>query len=149
MKVCPKFKPGIPVILHIRSNSEDKYSERLYEEAFEILKSHCHTSQRIVLHCCTANYTTVKFWQQHFPHTYFGFTLLVTSFDQSQLQAVREDPENRHLAETDSPYMPPIGIKVNSPMYIGEVVEVMATMRFTDVQTIALCTTKNAINLFG
>ncbi|CAC5388953.1 tatD [Mytilus coruscus] len=56
-------------------------------------------------------------------NTYFGFTHLITKFDQHQFQALRYTPVNRLLAETDSPYMPPRGRRVNTPIYVDELIE--------------------------
>lgn len=149
LELCPVLKPTVPVVVHIRSNYTDLYSSHLYHQAFQIFKSNCSSSQKIVLHCFTGNLSTVKLWLSFFPSTYFGFTHLLTKFDQDQLTALRYIPEDRLLAETDSPYMPPKGIRINSPIYIGEVTEILAALRYTDLDTMATCTTRNAVALFG
>jgi Tat protein secretion system quality control protein TatD with DNase activity len=38
-------------------------------------------------------------------------------------------PKDRLLVETDAPYIAPNGIRVNSPVYLGEVIEVVARHR--------------------
>lgn len=139
-------KPYMPIILHIRS--AQRHSSDLYKVALDILQDSCHRSQNFVLHCFTGNTTSAKKWLQIFPNTYFGFTHLVTQFDNTQLEALRFIPENRLLVETDSPYMPPSGIFCNSPMYIGEVAEKVAALRYTTLALLAECTTKNAKRLF-
>ncbi|CAC5424753.1 unnamed protein product [Mytilus coruscus] len=84
----------------------------------------------------------------HRQNTCFGFTHLITKFDQQQIQALRYIPVNRLLAETDASYMPPRGIRINTPIHVGEVVEKLATLRYVDLQTIASATLGNAMGIF-
>lgn len=146
---CTEYmRPQIPVILHIRSTQQDLYSKELYFKALEILKHNCDTKQKIVLHCFTGDKDVVLTWMAQFENTYFGYTNLITSFDQNQFEALRRIPSDRLLAETDSPYMAPQGMRMNSPIYIGEVLQLIATMRYTTISDISRCTTTNALSLF-
>ncbi|VDI34910.1 TatD DNase family protein [Mytilus galloprovincialis] len=142
------IKPTMPLILHIRSNREDTYSKNLYYRALQIFKHRCHPDQIFILHCFTSDKETITSWLSNFRNTYFGFTHLITKFNQQQIQALRYIPVNRLLAETDAPYMPPRGIRINTPIYVGEVVEKLATLRYVDLQTMALATLENAQRIF-
>lgn len=149
IEVLERARPHIPLILHIRSFPSDIYSSELYNRALGLLKSCCQRDQIIVLHCFTGDSITVAHWRANFTNTYFGFTHIITKFDQKQLRALRDIPEDRLLAETDAPYMPPRDIRLNSPIYVGEVIEKMATMRYTTTGKVASDTLRNALNLFG
>lgn len=52
---------------------------------------------------------------------------MLRRFDQEQLKAIIEITVTRLLVETDAPYMPPSGIRINSPIYIGESIETLST----------------------
>lgn len=78
---------------------------------------------------------------------FFSFSSILRRFDQEQLKAVRNIPVTRLLVETDSPYMPPYGIRINSPIYIGETIETLAKLRTT--QEMGIITTLNAMTLIG
>ena len=140
---------GKPIILHVRSHQDDKFSALLYLLLLKIFEDKFPTTQPFILHCFTGTYEISKAWLNHFPNTYFGFTFLASSFSQPQIQALMAIPENRLLVETDSPYITPGGISVNSPVYLGEVVKVVARHRRTSVKEMCRRTTENAFTVFG
>ncbi|MGA9696277.1 MAG: TatD family hydrolase, partial [Dehalococcoidales bacterium] len=60
-------------------------------------------------------------------------------------------PENRLLAETDAPYLPPQKFRGqrNEPAYIRFTVEKMAEISGLSAERTAEITTENACRLFG
>jgi Tat protein secretion system quality control protein TatD with DNase activity len=60
-----------------------------------------------------------------YPNVYFGFTGLVRTFDQQQVEALRSVPRDRILIETDSPYLS-VKSMLNTPAHIGEIAGVVA-----------------------
>jgi len=80
---------------------------------------------------------------------FFSFSSILRRFDQEQLKVVRNIPVTRLLVETDSPYMPPYGIRINSPIYIGETIETLAKLRSITTQEMGRITTLNAMKLIG
>jgi TatD DNase family protein len=84
-----------------------------------------------------------------FPNTYFGFTILASSFAQTQINALKSVPKDRLLVETDAPYVAPNGTRVNSPVYLGEVIEVVARHRHNRLEDVCRQTCINAFAVFG
>jgi len=148
-QVLDLVKPTIPIILHIRSTRPDKYSKGLYHRALDILKIHCHPTQNIILHCFTGDDSVRKEWSDHFPNVFFSFSSIVKKFDQEQLKAIKNISVTRLLVETDSPYMPPSDIRINSPIYIGETIQSLAMWRSTSTAEMGRVTTLNAMTLMA
>lgn len=147
-EVLQHLRPKTPLILHIRSTKPGRYSKWLYLGALEILNQQCHPTQNVILHCFTGDDFVRAEWSNHFPNViFFSFSSILRRFDQEQLKAVRNIPVTRQLVETDSPYMPPYGIRINSPIYIGETIETLAKLRTT--QEMGIITTLNAMTLIG
>merc|ERR1712074_95836 len=94
---------GKPVIFHVRSFDQDKYSTSLYIILLQMLTKFLKPDHRIVLHCFTGTADVVNTFLHNFPNTFFGFTYLATHFEQPQKEALRTVPTNRLLLETDSP----------------------------------------------
>jgi Tat protein secretion system quality control protein TatD with DNase activity len=55
----------------------------------------------------------------------------------------------RLLVETDAPYIAPNGIRVNSPVYLGKVIEVVARHRHDRLEDVCRQTCINAFAVFG
>lgn len=137
-----------PVIFHLRSHRSDEDSKLAYLVLLKICVENFPDNQTIVLHCFTGSIEIVKAWLQHFPDTYFGITHLASTFSKSQKKALKEIPPNRLLLETDSPYISPRGISINSPIYIGETAAIVARVRETTLEIICRTTTVNAATVF-
>jgi len=148
-KVLDTVKPTVPLILHIGSTRPDKYFKGLYLRALEILKSQCQPTQNIILHCFTGDESVRKEWSDHFPNVYYSFSSIVKRFDQEQIKAVKNISVNRLLVETDSPYMPPSDIRINSPIYIGETIQSLAMLRSNTIADMGRVTTLNAMTLLS
>lgn len=82
---------------------------------------------------------------------YLGITGPVTFKDANMLrQVVNETPLDRLVVETDGPFLTPIPHrgKRNEPAYIPHIIERMATIKSTGIDTMARATTENAERLF-
>jgi TatD DNase family protein len=140
---------GKPIILHVRSTRQDKFSSLLYLLLLQFLSEKFSANQVFILHCFTGSFEISKDWLTQFPNTYFGFTFLASSFAQTQINALKSVPKDRLLVETDAPYIAPIGIRVNSPVYLGEVIEVVARHRHDRLEDVCHQTCTNAFAVFG
>lgn len=146
--ILPTLEPlGKPIILHIRSHRDDKFSV-LYFLLLKLVENKLPTNQIFILHCFTGTEEIVTALLNLFLNTYFGFTFLA-SFKLPQIQATMAIPDNRVLLETDSPYISPEGISVISPIYLGEMVKVVARRRNTTPKELCRQTTENAFTVFG
>lgn len=130
---------GLPVSIHARDASEDTY---------EILKNH-PPKHGGVLHC----YSGSPEMMERFAALglYFGFDGPVTYKNAvNPKECVRRCPIDRLLVETDSPYLTPVPFRghQNSPRYIPYIVEEMAKIRETDVETLNAQLWENFRNLF-
>lgn len=140
---------GKPIILHVRSTRQDKFSSLLYMLLLQFLSDKFATNQVFILHCFTGSFEIPKAWLTQFPNTYFGFTFLASSFAQTQINALKSVPRDRLLVETDAPYIAPSGIRINSPVYLGEVLEVVARHRHERLEDVCRQTCINAFAVFG
>lgn len=140
---------GKPIILHVRSTRQDKFSSLLYMLLLQFLSDKFATNQVFILHCFTGSFEIPKAWLTQFPNTYFGFTFLASSFAQTQINALKSVPRDRLLVETDAPYIAPNGIRINSPVYLGEVLEVVARHRHERLEDVCRQTCINAFAVFG
>jgi TatD DNase family protein len=136
---------GKPIILHVRSNRQDKFSSLLYLLLVQFLSA----NQVFILHCFTGSFKISKAWLTQCPKTYFGFTFLTSSFAQTQINALKSVPKDRLLVKTNAPYIAPNGIRVNSPVYLGEVIEVVARQRHDRLEDVCRQTCINAFAVFG
>lgn len=138
-----------PVILHIRSHPQDKFGSILYFLALKLCTDNLPNQHTFVLHCFSGSTEILNAWLSQFPNTYFGFTFLVSTFKSPQIAALRAVPLNRLLVETDSPYITPPGISINSPVYIGEVLKLVAERRRQSLEDVCRQTSINAFTVFG
>jgi Tat protein secretion system quality control protein TatD with DNase activity len=99
------LKCAIPekcLVLHLRGHSVDRYGMDVSARCLRILDSTITRRQLIHLHCFTGDQELVTEWLNSYPHTYFGFTGLVQTFDHHQVEALRAIPKDRLLIGTDS-----------------------------------------------
>jgi TatD DNase family protein len=130
---------GKPIILHVRSNRQDKFSSLLYLLLLQFLSDKFSASQVFILHCFTGS----------FPKPILNSPFLASSFVQTQINALKSVPKDRLLVETDAPYIAPNGIRVNSPVYLGEVIEVVARHRPDRLEDVCRQTCINSFAVFG
>ena len=83
-----------------------------------------------------------------FPKVCFGYTAAVRRFEKGQMEAFQAIPRDQLLLETDAPHLPPGGLKVNSPAYFREVMNLVACIRREPVRAVLAGATANAIRLY-
>ena len=132
---------ALPLILHIRDAHEEAKAILAEERADEIGG---------VVHCFTGTAQDARDYLDLGFH--LGITGIVTFKRAGDLpEVVKDAPLDRLLVETDSPYLAPHPYrgKRNEPAFVAKVVEAIATIRNTPIETIAKHTTENANRLFS
>ena len=81
---------------------------------------------------------------------FFGFTAKVKEFRGPQIEALKKVPLDRILLETDSPHLPPFqGLRVNSPVYVGEIAKMIARHVDASAKEILQASVENARELYN
>jgi TatD DNase family protein len=131
---------GKPVIVHTRDAEED--TRTMITEAGS-------AGVRGVLHCFTGSRALAEAaiaagW-------YISFSGIVTFRKWSDDELVRLVPDDRILAESDSPYLAPVPHrgKRNEPAWVSFTVAHLARARGVDADTMGSLVSKNAIRLFN
>lgn len=109
----------LPIIIHTRD---------AFPETYELLSQ--YRDLTVIYHCFTGS----PYWVEQLlslPHTsYFSFSGLITFRKKTEniQEAVKQVPEDRILAETDSPYLAPEPFRgrQNQPLYVQYVIEKIA-----------------------
>ena len=134
---------NLPVIIHCR-DAAAKLKEVLTD--FWSTKG----SVKGVMHCWGGNETETQWFLEL--GLYISYSGIVTFKNAKQVQAAAKIvPSDRLLIETDCPFLAPVPRrgKTNEPSYVRHVAEQIATLRQTDLLTIAQQTTANACRLFN
>lgn len=133
----------LPVIFHCRE---------AFDDLFEITDSEYKkngTYQPAVLHCFTGSKEEAKKVLER--GWYLSFSGIVTFKRSEELREIaKEMPLSQMLLETDTPYLAPQSRrgKGNEPSFIGEIAEVIASVKEIDVEEIAAATRDNAKKIF-
>ena len=138
-----------PLILHIRGPFGDHLGTDTRSKCLEIVKDCCAPIQPIHLHCFSGGPEDVYSWTTAFHSCYFGFTSAVARFNMIQLQGLRAVPPDRILLETDSPYFPQAGVRINTPAYIGDVAQEVGRFLPADPEQLLKLTVKNSRALYN
>jgi TatD DNase family protein len=137
---------GLPVFLHQRDAHDD---------FVELLEPALPDLSRAVAHCFTGEGESLREYVAM--DLYIGITGWICDERRGQHlhDIVDIIPDNRLLIETDAPYLLPRTIRPrpksrrNEPMYLPEVVRVIAEARGQTEQHVAEQTTANAVRFFG
>jgi TatD DNase family protein len=147
-KVLTLCSPDKVLILHFRGTS-DLYSADVYARGLEIVSQLCSPTQKIHLHCFTGGEDQIRSWMRAFPKVHFGFTAKVRDASSRQRRAIRNIPTDRLLIETDAPHLRTHShLRAHSPAYIGDVAEMLASVRGEPLHRILRWTTRNARRLY-
>ncbi|MFB6225491.1 MAG: TatD family hydrolase [Candidatus Paceibacteria bacterium] len=135
---------GLPLIIHTRDAWEDTY---------EILHAHTTSDMPIVLHCFTGNVEWARRFLDAFPNLMISFSGIVTfrkNVEDIQ-QAARSVPQDRMLAETDSPYLAPEPYrgKQNDTRNLTYVIQKLAELQGVSFSAIDSQLDANARTIFG
>lgn len=131
---------GKPLIIHCREAAPDVL-RILQEEKAETVGG--------IMHCFVEDWETAQATLDL--GFYISFSGIVTFKNAKALQAVAQKiPLDSMLVETDSPYLAPVPHrgKNNQPAYVRDIANFIATLRETDLETIATATSQNFLNLF-
>ncbi|XP_046544604.1 uncharacterized protein LOC124254798 [Haliotis rubra] len=148
-ELLPHVPAGRVVILHVRGPTGDEEAGATHAQAIQILKGILPSQQPVHVHCFAGGEETVQEWLKAFPRAYFGFTGRVQGFKSDQVAGLRAVPGDRLLLETDSPYMPPKGYRVNSPALLCLIGDMVAGKRGMSTEELLVATTANAAPLFA
>ena len=133
----------IPVIIHCRDAAaklRDVLADFWSKEG----------SVKGVMHCWGGNESETRWFLDL--GFYISYSGIVTFKNAKQVkEAAKIVPSDRLLIETDCPFLAPVPCrgKTNEPSYVRHVAEQVATLRQTDLKTIAQQTTANACRLFN
>jgi TatD DNase family protein len=137
---------GLPVFLHQRDAHDD---------FVEVLEPALPTLSRAVAHCFTGEHESLR------EYLAMGLYIGVTGWicDERRgthlQEIVSAIPDDRIMIETDAPYLLPRTIRPkpqtrrNEPMYLREVLRVVAAARGQTEEHVARITTRNAERFFG
>ncbi len=131
---------GLPVIVHDRDAHGD---------TAEILRAH-RQGLTGILHCFSGSWEMARECMDYGMYIAFGGAVTFKNA-RRQREIAAKIPEDRLLAETDSPYMAPEPFrgKRNDPGLIGYTVKVLAEVRGVDAEALAERLYQNACTLFG
>ena len=139
-----------PLVLHVRGSRSDFRAADVHARCRDILKDYCAPAQPIHLHCYTGDLEQARSWVRDFPYCFFGFTAKVKEFRGPQIEALKKVPLDRILLETDSPHLPPFqGLRVNSPVYVGEIAKMIARHVDASAKEILQASVENARELYN
>lgn len=128
---------GKPVVVHTRAAADDTRERLLRHDGAVIL--HCFSSEPLL------EPALERGW-------YVSFAGNVTYKNADDLRAAaRRVPDDRLLAETDSPYLAPQAVRGrrNEPAFVAHTYEVLAQVRGIDVAELAAQIDANADAVFG
>lgn len=128
---------GMPLVIHTRAADEDTF--RMLEAATVPVVLHCFSSVDRLDEALERGY-----------HCSFAGNVGYPSADDLRAAAARV-PDDRILAETDSPYLapPPHRGRRNQPAYVMETLAVLARERGVEPDALAAQIERNADRLFG
>lgn len=134
-----------PLVIHTRNASEDTL--RILREEGE-----CADSQSAggVFHCFTEDADVAR--QALDLGFFISFSGILTfKSAQSIRDVARMVPMDRLLIETDSPYLAPVPYrgKTNNPSYVPFVAQALAELKDSNVEEMAILTSRNFDTLFG
>ncbi len=133
----------LPVVIHCRDAAADVV--RMLSEDYNR-----HGPVRGVMHSFTADQATATACLNL--GLFISFAGMLTYKNAAELRTVaRQAPLERLLVETDSPYLAPVPVrgKRNEPAYMVHTLTCLAELHEIDVGTMAMHTTRNALQLFA
>ena len=141
------LEENLPVILHCR-DQENRW--QAYEDMSCLTSSFTGAGGRAVVHCFTGSVP----WAECFlaQGCLLGVTGIIT-FNRAEnvRQVAAMIPEDRLLAETDSPYLAPVPLRgqVNTAGNLPIVIRKLAQVRLDTPDHIAAITAENAARFYG
>ena len=135
------YERDLPVVIHTREADTD---------TVDILRDEGKGLVRGVFHCFTGDVTLAR--QALDLGFYVSFSGIVTFRSADGIrEAAKLVPDDRLLAETDSPYLAPVPHrgKRNEPAWVSRVIETLAETRGQTLEDVWRATTASFVSLFG
>jgi len=131
---------GVPVVVHTREAEDDTIA---------IVREAGRNGIRGVLHCYTGSHALAR--EALDVDWHISFSGIVTFRKWTDDELLRLVPDDRLLAESDSPYLAPVPNrgKRNEPAWVAQTVARLAAARRVDADTLALTVAANARRLFN
>ncbi len=131
----------LPVVIHTREAEAD---------TIEILRTEGQGQVRGVFHCFTGDTALARQVLDLSFHVSFSGIVTFSRADEIR-EAAKLVPNDRLLAETDSPYLAPTPYrgKRNEPAWVARVVEVLAKTRSQSPTDVSAATSASFVSLFG
>ncbi|MBK5215376.1 MAG: TatD family hydrolase [Candidatus Pacebacteria bacterium] len=150
---------GVPLMLHIRNNDEDK-SRNAYADSLELLKKYSKVypdngGVKGDVHFFAGSL------EDAIAFTDFGFTLSFTGVITytprkdgkgcNYEEIIKNIPLDMIMTDTDSPYVAPVPYrgKRNEPVYVNEIVKKIAEIKGLDEEEVAIQIVKNIRKMFN
>lgn len=130
---------SLPLIVHTRE---------AWADTFDLFTAE-GVPERTIFHCFTGGPEEARRCLDL--GAYLSFSGIVSFKTAADLHdAARLCPEDRMLAETDSPYLAPVPFRgrTNQPAYVTHVVEALATLRGEPTESVRHATSRNACLAF-
>ena len=131
----------LPVVIHTREADAD---------TVEVLRNEGKGSVRGVFHCFTGDVALAR--QALDLGFYVSFSGIVTFKRADEIrEAAKLVPDDRLLAETDSPYLAPVPHRGerNEPAWVSRIIETLAETRSQSPEDVSDTTTASFVSLFG
>lgn len=129
----------LPLVVHTRE---------AWDDTFDVLAAE-GVPERIVFHCFSGGEAEARRCLDL--GAFLSFSGIVTFRSATDVQAAAAMcPEDRLLAETDSPYLAPVPHRgvTNQPAFVTHVVERLAALRATSTERVRAATVHNALLAF-
>jgi TatD DNase family protein len=140
---------GLPLMLHVRNNLEDK-THNAYADVAELLEK--YSKVKAVSHFFAGNVEDMKRFVEL--GVYISFAGPITYKPNKNIcdyeEVIRQTPLEMILADTDSPYVAPVPHrgKRNEPSYVKDIVKKIAEIKNLDEEFVARQIVENARKLF-
>ena len=135
-----------PIILHLRG--KDKDSSEVYFTALEVLSRYLPRAFKIYLHAFGGDSEVSRVFLQAFPNTLFGISGLWWR-TRKLANGITSIPLNKLAIETDSPYLPAPGNKIQSPWRVCRVAGVIGRRRNLPAAVVMEIARDNCAEFFG
>ena len=136
------YELDMPIIVHCRDAAEEMI--KLFKDL-----SNNSCCPRGVLHCWSGSPKEMEeFLSLGFYISFSGIVTFPKAYETHE--CARLVPNNKYLVETDSPFLAPVPFrgKRNEPSYVRSVAQTIASLRSTELVTVAKETSENAEKLF-
>lgn len=143
---------GLPLMLHIRNNPEDK-SKNAYLDVYNLIKKYSKSGKiKGVSHFFAGTVEDMKrfveigIWVSFAGPITYKPNLKICDYE----SAIRETPLDMILADTDSPYVAPVPYRGqrNEPLYVSAIVSKIAEIKGLPLGQVASQVVSNAKRLF-